>query len=187
MRKAALEEEDAAQKNCTIMICQSVGPVETVETLETVETASKYEVGNGRKGVKIVKCEFISVIQRAISVSVSCFGPLMQLWLGHSTLHLHLSNVHCSMFIYFFIHQHHPPVFKGWALRGNVFPLSIEVLKNWVICVIIRSCMNSEDEQCEACFSPELKRFCLIAGAPASRSWVIVQYLKLSNWQQRSD
>ena len=143
--------------------------------------------GNGRKGVKIVKCEFISVIQRAISVSVSCFRPLMQLWLGHSTLHLHLSNVHCSMFIYFFIHQHHPPVFKGWALRGNVFPLSIEVLKNWVICVIIWSCMNSEDEQCEACFSPELKRFCLIAGAPASRSWVIVQYLKLSNWQQRSD
>ena len=115
------------------------------------------------------------------------FGPLMQLWLGHSTLHLHLSNVHCSMFIYFFIHQHHPPVFKGWALQGNVFPLSIEVLKNWVICVIIWSCMNSEDEQCEACFSPELKRFCLIAGAPASRSWVIVQYLKLSNWQQRSD
>ena len=68
-----------------------------------------------------------------------------------------------------------------------VFPLSIKVLKNWVICVIIWSCMNWEDEQCEACFSPELKRFCLIAGAPASRSWVIVQYLKLSNWQQRSD
>ena len=66
MRKAALagekiQEEDAAEKNCTIMICQSVGPV------ETLETASKYEVGNGRKGVKIVKCEFISVIQKAIS------------------------------------------------------------------------------------------------------------------------
>ena len=64
MRKPALagwkiQEEDAAEKNCTIMICQSVEPVETVET---EEIASKYESGNGRKGVKIVKCEFISVI-----------------------------------------------------------------------------------------------------------------------------
>ena len=50
-----IQEEDAAEKNCTIMICQSVGPVETVETLETVETASKYEVGNGRKAVSNCK------------------------------------------------------------------------------------------------------------------------------------
>ena len=55
MRKAALagekiQEEDAAEKNCTIIICQSVGPVEMVET---EETASKYESGNGRKAVKL--------------------------------------------------------------------------------------------------------------------------------------
>lgn len=61
-----IQEEDAAEKNCTIMICQSVRPGETVET---VETASKCEVGNGRKGVKIVKCEFISVIQRALHLA----------------------------------------------------------------------------------------------------------------------